>query len=165
MNGPTCSADGIVLDGNDDYLDIDDWEWGGAVAFEVYVKYDSFQTSSRVFDFGSGASSDNVLLCNSGTTSTIWWEVRQGSTPKYLDASNFDSATWTHVVVSIKDTTMKVYKNGALVGTKTDGQEPNVLTRTDHIIGNYADSDRDFFDGTIGYLKMWHGVEVRKKTS
>ena len=35
MDGPTCSSDGIVLDGNDDYADIDDWEWGSATCFEV----------------------------------------------------------------------------------------------------------------------------------
>ena len=161
-NGPTCSDDGIVLDGNDDYLDINDWEWGGAVAFEVYVKYDSFNHQSRVFDFGSGAGSDNVVLCNDGTTSTIYWAALQGSTNKYLDTSNFDSATWTHVVVSIKDTTMKVYKNGILVGTNTDGWEPNVLTRTQHWLGRSAwlGLHDGYFDGTIGYLKMWHGVEL-----
>ena len=82
MNGATCSANGIALDGNNDYVDIDDFEFGGAVAFEVYVKYDSFNHASRVFDFGSGAPSDNVVLYNSGTTSTIIWHVFQGSTGK-----------------------------------------------------------------------------------
>ena len=158
MNGATCSAEGIVLDGNNDYVDIDDWEWGGATSFELYVKYDSFNKWSRVFDVGSGASSDNVFVANEDTTSTIRWEVYQGSTWKVLYTSNFDSATWTHVVVSIKDTTMKVYKNGVLVGTKTDGYEPNVLTRTQHWLGRSAWSNDGFFDGTIGFVKMWHGV-------
>ena len=152
-----------MLDGNNDYVDIDDWGWGGATSFEVYVKYDSFNSYSRVFDF-AGDTSDNVYVGNQGTTSTIKWEVYQGVTIKTLSTSNYDSATWTHVVVSIKDTTMKVYKNGVLVGTKTDGLEPSVLTRTNHIIGAAEWSGIScFFDGTIGYLKMWHGVEVRRK--
>ena len=54
MNGPTCSATGIAFDGSNDYVDIDDWEWGGATSFEVYVKYNVFNYYSRVFDFGSG---------------------------------------------------------------------------------------------------------------
>eukprot|EP00518_Triparma_eleuthera_P020212 CAMPEP_0197548104 /NCGR_PEP_ID=MMETSP1320-20131121/2308_2 /TAXON_ID=91990 /ORGANISM="Bolidomonas sp., Strain RCC2347" /LENGTH=54 /DNA_ID=CAMNT_0043108041 /DNA_START=37 /DNA_END=197 /DNA_ORIENTATION=- len=54
---------------------------------------------------------------------------------------------------------MKAYKNGVLVGTKTDGHEPNVLTRTNHIIGaSDWDGMKYYLDGTIGYLKMWHGV-------
>jgi hypothetical protein len=35
MNQPTCSADGVSLDGVDDYVDIEDWEWGGRLTIEV----------------------------------------------------------------------------------------------------------------------------------
>jgi hypothetical protein len=55
-NGPTCSSDGIALDGSNDYVDINDWTWGGTTSFEVYVKYDSFNDWSRIFDFGNGVS-------------------------------------------------------------------------------------------------------------
>eukprot|EP00518_Triparma_eleuthera_P022816 CAMPEP_0197548544 /NCGR_PEP_ID=MMETSP1320-20131121/2650_1 /TAXON_ID=91990 /ORGANISM="Bolidomonas sp., Strain RCC2347" /LENGTH=129 /DNA_ID=CAMNT_0043108579 /DNA_START=12 /DNA_END=398 /DNA_ORIENTATION=+ len=55
---------------------------------------------------------------------------------------------------------MKVFKNGALVDTETDGHEPNFLTRTQHWLGRSAWSHDGYFDGTIGYLKMWHGVEL-----
>ena len=160
MNGAACSADGVEFDGKDDYVDIDDWEWGGATSFEAHLKYDSFNSYSRVFDFGNVAGSDNVLLCNAGNSSTIWWDVRQGFAQRYLATSKFDSSTWTHVLITVKDTTMKVYKNGALVDTKNDGWEPYVLTRTQHLLGNRFEGDRAF-DGTIAYLKMWHDVEVR----
>jgi hypothetical protein len=104
MNGPTCSADGIVLDGNDDYAD---------TAFEVYVKYNSFNNFDSVFYFGEGDYANSVYLCNNAGTSTIDWTVRQGS-KKDIETSTFDSVTWTHVVVTVKDTTMKVYKNWCL---------------------------------------------------
>eukprot|EP00520_Triparma_pacifica_P008937 CAMPEP_0118666010 /NCGR_PEP_ID=MMETSP0785-20121206/18966_1 /TAXON_ID=91992 /ORGANISM="Bolidomonas pacifica, Strain CCMP 1866" /LENGTH=4927 /DNA_ID=CAMNT_0006560251 /DNA_START=40 /DNA_END=14819 /DNA_ORIENTATION=- len=159
INGPTCSADGIKFDGVDDYVKIDDWEWGGTTSFEVYVKYDSFNYYSRIFDFGNGADSDNVILYNADTSSTIRWNVCQGSSQKILDTSNYDSATWTHVVVTVNDMTTKVYKNGVLVDTKTDGHEPNVMTRTNHFIGA-SNSLYNFFDGTVAYLKMWHGIEL-----
>ena len=105
MNGPTCSADGIILDGNNDYVDIDDFDFGGATTFEVYVKYDSFNNWSRVFSFGeSGGDSDNAFMSNDGTTSKILWNVNQGSTGKGFRTSNFDSATWMHVAVTFKGT-------------------------------------------------------------
>jgi hypothetical protein len=162
MNGAVCSTDGIELDGVDDFVDITSFEFGGTTSFEVYVKYDSFNTHSLVFDFSNGAGSDNVILYNYHTTSTIVWNVRQGSTEKYLSTSNFDSSTWTHVVVTISGTTMKTYKNGVLVGTNTDGHEPNVLTRTQHWLGRSAWSSNGYFDGTIAYVKMWHGVELQQ---
>ncbi|GMH83966.1 hypothetical protein TrST_g13124 [Triparma strigata] len=159
FNGASCSAGGMVFDEVDDYVDLDDWEWGGTTSIEVYVKYDSFNDHSRVFDFSNGANSDNVFLNNVGSASTIGWGVYQGSTQKYLRESNWDSSTWTHVVVTVSGTTMKVYKNGALAGTKTDGHEPNILTRTNHIIGNRAENDLAF-DGTIAYLKIYHNKEL-----
>ncbi|GMI16256.1 hypothetical protein TrLO_g11914 [Triparma laevis f. longispina] len=63
VNGPTCSADGISLDGNDDHVNLDDWEFGGTRSFEVYIQYDSFTSYSRITDPG-GAACD---LCPGGT--------------------------------------------------------------------------------------------------
>eukprot|EP00518_Triparma_eleuthera_P023399 CAMPEP_0197551200 /NCGR_PEP_ID=MMETSP1320-20131121/4547_1 /TAXON_ID=91990 /ORGANISM="Bolidomonas sp., Strain RCC2347" /LENGTH=161 /DNA_ID=CAMNT_0043111657 /DNA_START=464 /DNA_END=947 /DNA_ORIENTATION=+ len=54
---------------------------------------------------------------------------------------------------------MKVYKNGILVGTTTDGHKPNVLTSTQHWLGRSAWSEDGYLDGTIGFVKIWHGVE------
>ncbi|GMH73844.1 hypothetical protein TrST_g1917 [Triparma strigata] len=142
MNGPTCSAAGISLDGNDDYVNVETFQFGGATSFEVLVKYDSFIAGSRIFDFGNGESSDNVpvsAVSARGSSSDIGWAILQGTqeelTFKGLATSNFDSSTWTHVVATVSGTTMKIYKNGVLAGTKTDGHEPNVLTRTYHTIG------------------------------
>jgi len=53
INGPICGSTGLSLDGVNDYVSLTNWEWGGTTSFEVYVKYDSFNRYSRVFDFGS----------------------------------------------------------------------------------------------------------------
>jgi hypothetical protein len=126
----------------------------------VYAKFVGFNSYSPVFDFSNGAQSDNVRLANPGATATIGWSVRQGLYNKYVSTSSFDSSTWTHVVVTVSDTTMKTYKNGALVGTQTDGWEPNVLTRTQHWLGRSAWSTDGYFDGTIAKLKIWHNKEL-----
>jgi len=160
QNGASCSTEGMVFDGVDDYVDIDDWEWGGTTSFEVYVKYDSFNSYSHVFDFSNGENSDNAYLRRHETTFTIHWSIRQGSTNLNLYASNWESPTWTHVVLTVSSTTMKVYKNGALVGTKTNGHEPNVLARTQHWCGRSAWSTSGYFDGTIAYLKIYHNKEL-----
>ena len=134
----------------------------------MYVKCDRFNLYSRVFDFGNVESSynvessDNVYLANLGTTSTIGWLVRtQLSQVKWLYTSNWDSSAWNHVVVTVSGTTMKVYKNGVLAGTKTDGHEPNILTRTQQWFGRSARSSDGYFNGTIAYVKVWHGVELQ----
>ena len=79
-NGPTCSSYGMYFDGVDDYLVLTNWNWGGATSFEVFVKFQSFsQTWSRIFDFGSGLSSDNVILTHPETFSEA---VSSGKNPK-----------------------------------------------------------------------------------
>mmetsp|Transcript_41208 Transcript_41208/g.110031 ORF Transcript_41208/g.110031 Transcript_41208/m.110031 type:complete len:218 (+) Transcript_41208:601-1254(+) len=35
VNGAQCTTDGIVFDGSDDYVDLEDWEWGGTVVRQV----------------------------------------------------------------------------------------------------------------------------------
>lgn len=67
-----CSALGITFDaGNQQWMLVDPWNWGGATSFETYVKFSSFNGWSRVFDFGNGQQSDNVLLANNGNSGVI----------------------------------------------------------------------------------------------
>lgn len=159
-NGPSCSAEGMAFDRVDDWVDLDGWKWGGTMSIDVYVKCGTFNSYSCVFDFGNGASSNSVMLYNQGTKSIIEWDVRLGSTYKDLTTSNFDSFTWNHMVVKASGTTMKVYKNGALVGTKRDGHEPKVLTRTQNYFGRSIASWDDYFDGTISYMKIYPNKEL-----
>ena len=65
INGPICGSDGLSFDGVNDYVALTNWEWGGTASFEVYVKFDSFNSyNGRVFDFGSGDNDNNVILFN-----------------------------------------------------------------------------------------------------
>ena len=130
------------------------------------MKFDSFNYYSRVFDFGSGETSDIVYLSNQMYFRLIEWGVYKGSNHEYISRNfiyggKWDPSIWTHVVVTVKGETMKFYKNGLLAGTNNDGYEPNIMTRTHHIIGaaNWGDTE-DYFYGTIAYLKVSHGVEL-----
>ena len=69
---------------------------------------------------------------------------------------------WTHVVVTVSGTTMKVFKNGALVRENENAHEPRVLTRTQHWLGRSAFDD-PYFEGSIGYVRMWHGVGLEEE--
>ena len=57
-------AEGLVFDGEDDHVELEPWEIGGAMSVEAFVKYESFNFWSEVFDFGSGPGSNNILLNN-----------------------------------------------------------------------------------------------------
>ena len=56
---------------------------------------------------------------------------------------------------TVSATSMKVYKNGVLIGTKTDGFEPLVMTREFHYIGaSDWGGTQDYIDGTIARSGM-----------
>ncbi|GMH54683.1 hypothetical protein TL16_g01723 [Triparma laevis f. inornata] len=165
MNGPVCGADGVNMDGNDDFVNIDDWEWGGTTSIEAYVKDYSFYKDSAILHFGGEQYDENVMLSNDQSSSTTFWWIGRGDTHKTARGTNFDSSTWTHVVLTVKDTTIKIYKNGVLVGTRPDGHEPSVLTRANNWLGRDAwslDGTDGYMDGTISYIKIWHGVELQQ---
>ncbi|GMH67648.1 hypothetical protein TrLO_g9704, partial [Triparma laevis f. longispina] len=159
VNDPVCGTDGIKLDGSDDYVDIGAFHFGGTTSIEVYVKFDSFSENSRVFDFNE----EFLRLFNQATSTEMTWEVQAsgglGSFTNTLSASNFDSSVWTHAVVTVSKTGLRMYKNGVLVGSAR-GREPEITTRSQMRIG--SGDDANYFDGTVAYLKIWHGVELQQ---
>ena len=58
-------------------------------------------------------------------------------------------------MATVESSEMKLYKDGALEGTKSDGGEPTEHTRSNHYIGK-GFLDR-YFPGTIAYVRFWHG--------
>jgi hypothetical protein len=162
MNGAICAADGVSFDGEDDYVDLEDWEWGGALTIEVYAKYERFNYHSNVVSFSNGYDSDNVYLANREVNSQVVWNVRRGDNKRVVDGNTWDEAAWTHVVVTASGTTMEVFKDGILVGVIENGHEPLVLTRTQHWLGRSAfdHPPYSYFEGSIAYVRMWHGVAL-----
>ena len=66
-NDPTCSRTGIKFDGVSQFAQITSYSWGGSTSIEVYVMFGALSGVSKVFDFGSGAQSDNLHLFWSGS--------------------------------------------------------------------------------------------------
>lgn len=124
----------------------------------MFVKYEGFNPNNRVFEFGNGVDSDNVLLANNGASTNIAWGVHRGGDYELLVQSSWDVSTWTHVVVTVAGPTMKMWKDGVLVGTKMDGHEPRTLMRARHWLGRSMTAS--YFEGSIAYVRVWHGVEL-----
>jgi len=159
--GPICSPEGVTFDGTDDYVDIDDFMFGGPTSFEIYVRYDGFNNWSPAICFGSGKESNNVFVANNKDSSNIEWRIGKGNDKRELIQGVFDEGSWNHIVVTVKGTTMRTYKDGSLVGTKTDGMEPERTSRTQRYLGrsNWQEQNlstpQHYFKGALAYVKMW----------
>lgn len=160
-NGAACSADGVAFDGEDDYVELEPWEFGGAMALEVYVKYESFQSWSVVFGCGSSPGLNNVYLANTETSSEVFFSARLVANGAHFHTErHWEVGTWQHVVITVSGSTMKAYKDGELVAEKTDGWEPNTATRANSFLGRSNWPSDGYFHGSIGFVRTWHGVEL-----
>ena len=164
MNSPTCSANGIVLDGSDDYVYLSPWEFGGALTVEAYVKFDAYTSYDRVFDFAEGLrGTDQVLMCQYASTGSAIFGTKNGDTASSLTSSSssfFQTDTWVHVVATMESTAaISLYKDGSLTDTAQGLAVPDTITRAYHRIGASAwlSADDDWMDGTIAYIRFWHG--------
>ena len=97
----------------------------------IYLK--SYQLNSRIFDFGNGQDSDNVILAMLSTQ--ICGQTLQGSNSKTITSSRIiDLNQWYFVSYVLDGTTAYIYVNGNQFVT---GQLyiPNNVVRTSNYIG------------------------------
>ena len=68
------------------------------ISFAIWFRSISSGTWARLFEFGNGAPSDNVLVSVSRYTK-LGYEVYKGTDQKYVDTTlNVDDNTWRHLV-------------------------------------------------------------------
>jgi Concanavalin A-like lectin/glucanases superfamily len=120
------------------------------VAGWVYVR--TFQSWSRLFDFGNGVGADQLLLAVTDGTSGL---------PVYSINNNLDSPTpipldqWVQLAATQSGTTATLYIDGLAVATNTQGPV-SVATRNNNYIGRSNYPGDGYLDGKIASLIMWN---------
>lgn len=74
-----------------------------------------------------------------------------------------NSSRRVHVVVTVKGSRMRLYKDGLLVVERLDnsGGNPRLATRDAHSVGK-AFENSGFWDGEIAFLHVWDDYEVHE---
>ena len=140
-NGATCSSEGMVFDGSDDYVDVTPWPFGGeAMTVEAYVKFDAFDYYNRIFCFNDGKWNNQVSLGNYDTSGYAFLLVKDtngntGLTGKVTGNTLISSGAWVHIVASVDGTTIALSTNNQTDGSETTTVQPQLTSRTYHHIG------------------------------
>ena len=126
-------------------------------SLEVWVRYNSFKNWSRIIDFGNGASSDNILLANPGTSNTLGFFVNRGTTQQSIEVAGFlELGKWIHIAITQDPSgNTKIYKNGQLIQSGTC-HLPNSINRTLNYIGRSNWTGDGFFDGQMAEFRLWN---------
>lgn len=149
-----------LFNGTDGYIDVGDWENGGAMTFTFWARWDAFLHQSRIVDFGNGIG-NNIVISTSGTESKIYLHSWIGSNVNGLVRSDYISGMdqWGFYAGTIDSGgAMKIYHNGILLKTANwPTYVPRVMVRTNQYIAksNWVGIDR-YFKGAIDDLRMYN---------
>jgi hypothetical protein len=151
------SGKSLDLDGSGSYVTLPANKWFvGDFTFEAWVKFRSFNNWSRIFDFGNGAASNNILASSYGTSGRVYLEVYNNSsagggilTPNALPLNE-----WTHIACVLKGNTGYIYINGLLAVSGTTAVPMDII-RSNNYIGhsNWGDPDANTF---IDEVRIWN---------
>ena len=159
---PTTDRNGnadqaFYFDGVNDYIDMGDWENGGAMSFTFWARWDAFNNYSRIVDLGNGSSSNNIIVANYQTGNNIFFSTYNNSSEIKYFTQALTLGQWDYFAATIDDQgEMKVYRNGAFIGNKTGAYVPNILTRTAQYIGRSNFTQDGYFKGAIDELKIYN---------
>ena len=147
----------LDLDGLDDHVRVPAGIWfSNEFTIETWVYARSFNSYSRVIDFGNGAPSDNVLfVASQGTTGRPEFVVYRGATAQFITAPDpLPINQWVHLGVTLRSNTATILVNGVAVvsGTVT---APNAVTRNNNYIGRSNWAVDGYANALYDDLRLW----------
>ncbi len=150
----------INLDGSDDYVSLPTGVMSTLNNFTIatWVNIDALEMWSRIFDFGSGTTTNMFLTPQSGN-GTFRYAITTGggsSEQQINGTSALPTNTWIHVAVTLSGNTGTLYVNGSQVGINNNMTlSPSDLGSTsNNYIGRsqYADP---YLDGQIDQFHIF----------
>jgi hypothetical protein len=123
------------LNGSTGYVSCPNNLLNGVTNFTIaaWVNPATDSTWARVFDFGSNTTTNMFLTPRNGVTGGIRFAITTGSfgsEQQLTGSSALPAATWSHVAVTLSNTTGILYVNGVGVATNTS------MTLTPSSLGN-----------------------------
>jgi hypothetical protein len=152
---------------------LESWEIDGPVSFEVNARYDVFEKAGPVFEF-SYEGSDIISLRNEFNRRNIESVVDNtdgevqllsaGDHSPSADAHEWANGTWTHIVVTISEVEMVVYKDGVRAASYSDSGTFAVPAPQErvHLLGASMNEEFGGFRGALRYLKVWTNVVLNQ---
>jgi M6 family metalloprotease-like protein len=154
FNNPNSA---YYFDGYNDYIDIGDWTIDTTYTITGWFKYQQFNNWSRIFDFGNGSPSDNLILANQGTSNNLAYFVYKNNDVREIDCNGaFQSDAWTHFAAISDNGSIKIYLNGTLAGVGTDTWIPNLVLRTNQYLGRSNWGSDQYFQGWLDDIRIYN---------
>ena len=151
----------LQFDGVDDYVDIsatDAPSFSNGISITGYIKWNKFNSWSRLIDMGTGPNADNILIANNGTSSNLTFSIRKGSAETSITSqTTFSPNQWYYIAFTVSAAgEVKIYVNGVLEKSATGFYLPNTLVRTKQYLGKSNWASDAYFNGCIDNVSIWN---------
>ena len=119
---------------------------------------------ARVFDFGNGKESDNILVSTTGSSAGITFQVYQGKySTEYTLPGFYNDNIWRHVgwVLTLEISgysTWTIYINGMAVQQLQSMRYPNAISRSNNYLGKSNWDGDPYFSGAISDFRLYNRV-------
>ena len=155
VKGPVGNA--LRFNGKNDFVDVGDFEWGGACSFSGWVKYNKFQNYSRIFDF-DGKGPVQFYLSNSSETNAF--KLISRSQKKYINGFSIDdffvAGTWQHLAFSLDlNGNLNTFSQGKISKAKSIVPVPKAM-RDRQYFGKSQSSNDGYLNGALDDLRIYN---------
>ena len=129
-----CSPNSAIFF-NNGYLQVPSGVYfSGDFTVTAWINIKSYQSYSRIFEFGNGKSTNNIILNMYATTSQIEAYFADPNVQYFLTKQIINLNQWYFVAFVLNGTTGYIYVNGNQVGSNTL-YVPTQINRTQNFIG------------------------------
>jgi hypothetical protein len=112
---------------------------------------------TRIFDFGNGESSDNILV-----TKDLYFRIQRGTSESSTNLDDPTTGVWTHVVWTINPSSVgstsaiwNIYIDGSLKSTETDMHYPKDIVLSNMYLGRSNKASESTYNGWIDDFRIF----------
>ncbi|RCW48498.1 LamG-like jellyroll fold domain-containing protein [Paenibacillus prosopidis] len=167
MNGGAAWTTGKAgnaadLNGTNGYIALPSGIASGAdtITIAAWVNLDSANNWTRIFDFGSGTSTNMFLTPKNGATGKIRFAIKNnGSSEQIINGqSALPTGGWHHVAVTLNGSTGTLYVDGLEVGSNTSMTiKPSDLgATTQNSVGRSQYTADPYLDGRVDDFRIYN---------
>ena len=159
------SSNGAYFEGNlNSYINLDPFLLENSMSWECYYKLDSSDNGSCTFGFTDNLtnnSSDQDIIMSYVTNSTVEFQVREGSSSKFIQGGTGNIGNIWHHYAGYWDSSnnyIKLYQNGVLVNSATTNRNLVTKVRKYAYLGKnpIGTNGQLSMQGYIRYFRVWN---------
>mmetsp|Transcript_35853 Transcript_35853/g.81430 ORF Transcript_35853/g.81430 Transcript_35853/m.81430 type:complete len:286 (+) Transcript_35853:102-959(+) len=131
---------------------------GGEFSFMCTARMDGVGPWSRIFDFSLEADEDSITAGAIELTQDFHFTVFRGKKPISVRVDGLFKLGEEFTVLCTVSAAghMKVFKDGVLVGERTDGMAPLRVDRPRMMVGGHYLFKNQYFRGSLKDVKVWN---------